>query len=258
MKIIRFRKQDQESWGVLENERVFALEGDLYGDFKKGKEICTLQQVKLLAPVEPTIMVCCGMNYAERFREDYSRNAGFKPTAEPTIFFKPASAVVGPLDDVVFPPMAETLRYEAELCMVIKRRARNVPEGEALDYILGYTCGNELGALDLVKKDRWMTRAKGFDTSGPLGPCLVTGLDPHNLSIKSRVNGEKKQDGHTSLMIFSIEKLISYISAFMTLRPGDIIWTGTPEGACNVHVGDVMEVEIEGIGVLRNKVIAAG
>jgi len=254
MKIIRFQKQGQEYWGILENEKVFALEGNLYGDFKKGKELCRLEDVRLLAPVVPTIMICCGMNYMERFKEDYFRDAGLKPTAEPIIFFKPATAVIGPMDDVIFPSIAETLRYEAELCVVIKRRARNVSEKEASDYILGYTCGNELGAMDLMKKDRWMTRAKGFDTSGPLGPCLVTNLNSHNLSIKSSVNGEKKQDSNTSFMIFSVERLISYISDFMTLRPGDVIWTGSPEGACNVNVGDVMEVEIEGIGILRNKV----
>jgi 2-keto-4-pentenoate hydratase/2-oxohepta-3-ene-1,7-dioic acid hydratase in catechol pathway len=228
MKILRFHWQGATLWGILEEpDRIFALEGDIYGDFHKGRPLGRLSGVKLLAP------------------------------AEPIIFFKPATAVVGPLEDVVFPSMAKEVRYEGELCVVMKRTARNVAEKDAMNYVLGYTCGNELGAMDLMKKDRWMTRAKGFDTSGPLGPFLVTGLDPHNLAIKSRVNGETKQDGHTSRMIFPVEKLVSYISAFMTLRPGDVIWTGTPEGNCNVKVGDVMEVEIEGIGILRNQVTAA-
>jgi 2-keto-4-pentenoate hydratase/2-oxohepta-3-ene-1,7-dioic acid hydratase in catechol pathway len=257
MKIVRYQRRDKDSWGILQEGRVFSLEGDLYGEFEKGKEICSLKEVRLIAPVEPTIMVCCGMNYRGRVKEDYSSNLGLKPTAEPVIFFKPPSAVAGPMDEVVFLPIAETLRYEAELCVVIKRRARNVPEREAGDYILGYTCGNELGAMDLMKRDRWMTRAKGFDTSACLGPWVETDLQPGNLSIRSWVNGEKKHDSHTRFMIFSVEKLISFISEFMTRRPGDIIFTGSPEGACNVKVGDIMEIEIEGIGILKNKVVPA-
>ena len=257
MKIVKYQQRGKDSWGIFQEGRVFSLEGDLYGEFRKGKQIGTLEEVRLLAPVEPTNMVCCGMNYTERFKEDYSSNLGLKPTAEPVIFFKPPSAVVGPTDDVVFLSIAETLRYEAELCVVIKRRARNVPEREAGNYILGYTCGNELGAMDLMKRDRWMTRAKGFDTSACLGPWVETDLKASNLFIRSWVNGEKKQDSNTRFMIFSVGKLISFISEFMTLRPGDIIFTGSPEGAGNVNVGDVMEIEIEGIGILKNKVVHA-
>jgi len=125
-----------------------------------------------------------------------------------------------------------------------------------LDYVLGYTCGNDLTLRDLIEKDGRLTRAKGFDTSGPLGPFLVTDIDPHDLSIKSRLNGETKQDSNTSLMIFSPEKIISYISAFMILHPGDVVWTGTPEGGhCPVKVGDVIEIEIDSIGILRNEVV---
>lgn len=250
MKILRFQWNAETHWGILaESDRVYALEGDLYGEFQKGQELCRLSDVKLLAPAEPTIMVACGMNYKARLQ-----HKGWEEPEEPIIFFKPATAVVGPDEDVIFPAIAREMRYEAELCVVMKRQARNVAEKDALDHVLGYTCGNELGAMDLMKKDRWMTRAKGFDTSGPLGPFLVTDIDPHNLAIKSRLNGETKQDGHTSLMIFSVPRLVSFISGFMTLRPGDVIWAGTPEGVSNVKVGDVMEVEIEGIGVLRNRV----
>jgi len=240
-------------WGILEGEEeIFTLEGDLYGDFGKGEEVCRLADVKLLAPAEPTIMVACGMNYRARFQE-----SGLKDEPqEPILFFKPPTAVIGSLEDVVFPTIAQEMRYEGELCVVMKRQARNVSEEDAMHYVLGYTCGNELGAMDLMKKDRWMTRAKGFDSSGPLGPFLVTDLNPHDLSIKSRLNGQIRQDSHTSLMIFRVEKLISYISEFMTLRPGDVIWTGTPAGTTNVNVGDLMEVEIEGIGILRNRVVA--
>ncbi len=252
MRLIRFQREEKFGWGILENEKVFRLEGDLYGDFKKGKELGAIQDVKLLAPADPTITVACGMNYAERLQE-----SGWAPPAEPIIFFKPPSCIVGPDENIVPPAMARELRYEAELCAVIKKKARNVAEKDALDYVLGYTCGNELGAMDLAKKDKWLTRAKGFDTSGPLGPCLVTGLDPHHLLIQSRVNGETRQKENTNIMIFSVEKLVSYISEFMTLRPGDVIWTGTPKGAGLVKVGDVIEVEIEGIGVLKNKVVSS-
>jgi 2-keto-4-pentenoate hydratase/2-oxohepta-3-ene-1,7-dioic acid hydratase in catechol pathway len=253
-KILRFQLHDNFHWGILEEpDTVCALEGDLYGKFKKGGKLCCLSEVKLLAPAEPTIMVACGMNYKARLRDK-----GWEEPSEPIIFFKPATAVVGPLENVVFPAIASEMRYEGELCVVMKRQARNVAENDAMDYVLGYTCGNELGAMDLIKKDKWMTRAKGFDGSGPLGPYLVTGIDPHNLMIRSWVNGELKQDGHTSLMIFSVPRLVSFVSGFMTLRPGDVIWTGTPPGICNVKVGDVMDVEIEGIGILKNTVVASG
>ena len=252
MKILRFQFHGKSHWGILEEpDTICALEGDLYGEFNKGRKLCRLSDVKLLAPAEPTIMVACGMNYRARLKDK-----GWEEPVEPIIFFKPATAVIGPLENVVFPAIAKEMRYEAELCVVMKRQARNVAEEDAMDYVLGYTCGNELGAMDLVKKDKWMTRAKGFDGSGPLGPYLVTGIDPHNLAIRSWVNGELKQDGHTSLMIFSVPRLVSFISGFMTLRPGDVIWTGTPPGVCNVEVGDVMDVEIEGIGLLRNTVVA--
>ena len=252
MKILRFQFHGKIQWGILEEpDTVYAIEGNLYNEFKKAGKLCRLSEVKLLAPAVPTIMVACGMNYKARLR-----NKGWEEPAEPILFFKPATAVIGPLENVVFPAIAKEMRYEGELCVVMKRQARNVAEKDAMECVLGYTCGNELGAMDLMKKDKWMTRAKGFDGSGPLGPYLVTGIDPHNLAIRSWVNGELKQEGHTSLMIFSVPRLVSFVSAFMTLRPGDVIWTGTPPGVCNVKVGDVMDIEIEGIGLLRNTVVA--
>lgn len=252
MKIARFQWQGKVNWGILENDTIFALVGDLYGDFGKGKEMCKLQDVRLLAPVEPSITVACGRNYIDHIKE-----MGWPVPEEPSLFFKPTNTMIGPEDDIIYPAVSRDLRYEAELCFVIKRQAKNVAEEEALDYVLGYTCGNDVTAIDLFEKDGFLARAKGFDTSGPLGPFLVTGLDPHDLAIKGRVNGVTRQDSNTARMIFGIEKLTSYISAFMTLRPGDVIWTGTPRGgACPVKVGDVIEVEVEGIGILRNKVVA--
>jgi 2-keto-4-pentenoate hydratase/2-oxohepta-3-ene-1,7-dioic acid hydratase in catechol pathway len=249
MKIVRFQWQERVNWGILEDESIFSLVGDLYGEFEKGKELCQLKDVRLLAPVEPGITIACGMNYMDHIKE-----MGWDVPEEPALFFKPANTVIGTEEEIIYPAISQDLRYEAELCCVIKRVAKNVSEKEAMNYVLGYTCGNDVTGIDLFKKDGRLTRAKALDTCGPLGPFLVTGLDPHNLNIKGRVNGETKQDSNTSLMIFTVEKLISHISAFMTLRPGDVVWTGTPRGgACPVKIGDVIEVEIEGIGILRNR-----
>lgn len=252
MKIARFQWQGKVDWGVLEGDTIFSLVGDLYGDFEKGKELCQLHDVRLLAPAEPSIMVACGLNYMATVE-----HMGMATPEEPALFFKPVTTMVDPGGDIIYPPISQDLRHEAELCCIIKREAKNVPEEKALDYVLGYTCGNDLGLMDLVKKDGRVTRAKGFDTSSPLGPFLVTGIDPHNVTIKARVNGKTIQDSNTSEMIFSLEKIISHITAFMTLHPGDVVFTGTPEGGhYPVKVGDIMEVEIEGIGILKNKVVA--
>jgi len=251
MKLTRFVWQRKTRWGIVEGDRIYSLAGNSYSDFKPGKELCRLHEVKLLAPVEPSITIACGMNY-----KDHINEMGWKVPAEPVLFFKPTNTIVGPEDKIIYPAISHDLRYEGELCCVIKRTARNVPEKEASDCILGFTCGNDLTAMDVTEKDGRLTRSKAFDTAGPIGPFLVTGLDPHNLRIKSRVNGETRQDNNPGLMLVGAEKLISYISHFMTLRPGDVVWTGTPKGgASSVKVGDVIEVEIEGIGVLRNRVV---
>ncbi|MBE9514241.1 MAG: fumarylacetoacetate hydrolase family protein [Chloroflexi bacterium] len=253
MRIVRFQWQGRVDWGILEDDTIFSLLGDLYGDFSRGKQLCRLSDVRLLAPAEPSIMVACGYNYMGEIRK-----LGMPVPEEPTVFFKPAGTMVHPEGDVVYPPISQNLQHEGELCCVMKREAKNVPAENALDYVLGYTCGNDLGLADLFKKDGRLTRAKGFDTASPLGPCLAMGIDPHNLSIRARINGQTIQDSNTSQMVFGPEKIISHISAFMTLHPGDVVFTGTPEGGhYPVKVGDVMEVEIEGIGLLRNKVVAA-
>lgn len=253
MIIARFQWQGKVHWGIVEGETIFNLKGDLYGDFAKGGKLCSLKEVKLLAPAEPGITIACGMNYIDHIKE-----MGWEAPKEPALFFKPSNTIIGPEDNVIYPKMSQDLRYEGELCCVIKRRAKDVAEEKALDYVLGYTCGNDMTATDLFQKDGRLTRAKAFDTSGPMGPFLVTGLDPHNLKIRSRLNNKAQQDSNTGFTIFGVEKLISYISAFLTLQPGDVVWTGTPRGgACPVKVGDITEVEIEGIGVLRNKIVAA-
>ncbi|MFH1926070.1 MAG: fumarylacetoacetate hydrolase family protein [Chloroflexota bacterium] len=252
MKIARFQWQGKATWGIVEGEDIYALEGDLYREFRKGAKLCRLGEIKLLAPVEPSITIACGMNYMDHIKE-----LGWEVPKQPALFFKPLHTIVGPEDDVIYPKVSQNLCYEGELCCVIKRRAKDVAEEEALNYVLGYTCGNDFTTPDLSQLDGRLTRSKGFDTSGPLGPFLVTGLDSHNLKIKSRLNGKVQQDSNTGLMNFGVEKLVSYISAFMTLQPGDVVWTGTPGGGlCPVNVGDITEVEIEGIGTLRNKIAA--
>lgn len=254
MKIVRFEWQGKVSWGILEDETIFALDGDLYGKFDRGKEMCRLSDVRLLAPAEPTTGVACGRNYMDHIKE-----MNWPVPEEPNLFFKPANTVIGPADDIIYPAISTDLRYEAELCLVIKKLARNVPEEKAMDYVLGYTCGNDVTAIDWFIKSEGqdLARTKACDTAGPLGPWLVTDIDPHNVAIKGRVNGETRQDSHTNLMIFSVPRLIRDITAFLTLRPGDVVWTGTPKGGASpVKMGDVIEVEIEGIGVLKNKIVA--
>ncbi|MBU2536542.1 MAG: fumarylacetoacetate hydrolase family protein [Chloroflexota bacterium] len=252
MKIARFEWRGEVRWGIVEDKTIYALDGDLYGEFGRGGKLCQLQDVKLMAPCEPRNGVACGRNYLDHIQE-----MGWPVPEEPNLFYKPVNTVIGHGDDIIYPRPSKDLRYEAELCLVIKKMAKNVAEENAMDYVLGYTCGNDVTAIDLFEKDKILARAKGFDTAGPLGPWLVTDIDPHNVAIKGRVNGETRQDSHTSLMIFSVPRLISVITEFMTLCPGDVVWTGTPKGGANpVKLGDVIEVEVEGIGVLKNKLVA--
>ena len=199
--------------------------------------------------IRPTKVVGVGRNYA-----DHARELGNDVPKEPLIFLKPPSSVVGDGDDVVYPGQSSDLHHEAELAVVIGRACRNVATTDALAYVRGYTCANDVTARDLQKRDHQWTRGKGFDTFCPLGPGLVSEIDPSSLHVVMRVNGEVRQDGNTADMIFSVPELISYISSFMTLLPDDVILTGTPAGVGAVQRGDLMEVEVEGIGILHNRV----
>jgi len=229
------------------------VEGDVYGDFGKGERIGTRSGARLLAPADPATIVCCGLNYYDTLEQ-----LQIEVPAEPALFYKPVSALVDPGDSVcTIPAISNDPRYEAELCAVIKRRAWKVTEARALDHVLGFTCGNDMTLWDLYQKDGRLTRAKGYYRSAPLGPVLVTDVDPDDLRIQGRVNGEIVQDGNTSNQIFSTAHIISHVSQFMPLEPGDVVFTGTPKGGHHpVKVGDVIEVEIDGIGVLRNVVVA--
>jgi 2-keto-4-pentenoate hydratase/2-oxohepta-3-ene-1,7-dioic acid hydratase in catechol pathway len=200
----------------------------------------------LRCPVEPSKILCIGRNYAAHARE-----LGNEPPAEPLLFLKPPSALLDPGGAIVLPAESAKVEHEAELGVVMLRRAKNVRREEALAYVFGYTCVGDITARDLQKKDGQWARAKGFDTFCPVGPWIETELDPSKLAVRCRVNGEVRQDGLTSSMIFDVPTLIAYASRMMTLEPGDLLVTGTPEGVGPLVSGDRLEIEVSGIGVLR-------
>ena len=214
-----------------------------------------IEEIELLAPCTPTKIVAVGRNYAEHAAE-----FGNVVPEEPLLFFKPPSAVIGPGAYILLPPQSERVEHEAELCLVIGKRCRNVPVDEAWTYVLGVTCGNDVTARDIQRKDRLWTRGKGFDSSAPLGPWIVTHLSAEtvsDLSITCQVNGVVRQTGRTRDMVYSPSELVSYISEMITLEPGDVVMTGTPAGVGPLVPGDLVEVTIEGIGTLSNPVKAA-
>jgi len=252
VKLIRFLKNDQPRYGLIEGEAIYAVEGSIFGEFRPAEEeVAALTEVRLLAPCQPTKILAVGLNY-----RTHAAEAGYDVPLEPLVFSKPPSSVIGPLEPIVYPLLSQQMDYEGELAVVIGRRVRNVPPEKAHGFILGYTCGNDVTARDLQRQDDQWTRAKGFDTFCPLGPCIVTDLDPAHLAIRTRVNGEVRQSATTADMVFNVAELIASISQVMTLEPGDVILTGTPSGVGPLQPGDVVEVEIEGIGTLRNPVVS--
>lgn len=251
MHIVRYLWRGSESYGLVEGQDIFTLEGDVFGQFSRGGRVVGLDEVKILPSCQPSKIVAVGLNYRAHAAE-----TGATVPDEPLLFFKPPSAVIGHLDEIVYPSISERVDYEAELGVVIGRRARFVAAVDALDYVLGYACANDVTARDLQHRDNQWARAKGCDTFCPLGPFIATDLDPGNLRVQSRVNGEKRQDSNTADMVFGVAELISFITQAMTLEPGDVVLTGTPSGIGPLHPGDVVEVEVEGIGILRNSVVA--
>ena len=199
--------------------------------------------------VAPSKIVCIGRNYA-----DHAKELGNEAPSEPIIFLKPPSSVLAPGGRIVRPPQSQRVDFEGELALIIGREARNVPADRWRDYVVGFACANDVTARDLQKKDVQFTRGKGFDTFSPIGPWIETDLDPSSLRLVTRVNGDVRQDGNTSHMIFPCSHIIEFISSVMTLVPGDVIFTGTPAGVGPLNAGDTVEVEIEGIGTLRNVV----
>jgi 2-keto-4-pentenoate hydratase/2-oxohepta-3-ene-1,7-dioic acid hydratase in catechol pathway len=254
MRIVRFELMGRTGYGILEGEQISVLWSTPYGDGLKNTvgEILSLPAVKLLAPCEPSKIVALGLNY-----RDHAVEFGHPIPAEPLIFLKPTTAVIGPDDDIVYPAMSKRVDYEAELAVVIGRICSNVQEDEAPNYILGYTCINDVTARDLQQKDGQWTRAKGFDTFAPLGPWIETEIaNPGNLTVEAYLNGERRQHSNTNNLIFGVAAQVSFVSRIMTLLPGDVIATGTPSGIGPMQPGDVVEIRVEGIGTLQNRLIA--
>ena len=251
LKLIRYQLGQTVAYGIVEDDQVFALTDGLFGGRAPGPHVAGLGEVTLLAPCEPTKIVAVGRNYAAHAAE-----SGSEVPSEPLIFLKPASAVIGPGASIIYPGhLSRRVDHEAELAVVIGRRAHHVRREQAVDYVLGLTCGNDVTARDLQRRDGQWTRAKGFDTFCPLGPWIVSGLDASDLAIRCTVNGSLRQDARTSQMIFPPDELIATISAVMTLEPGDVIFTGTPAGVGPLLAGDRVAVEVEGIGLLWNDVV---
>jgi 2-keto-4-pentenoate hydratase/2-oxohepta-3-ene-1,7-dioic acid hydratase in catechol pathway len=252
MKIYRFEHNDRTLWGVLKEENLYPVSGSIFEKFRVGKRGIPISHVALLPPVEPTKIVAVGRNYLA-----HSRELGNPVPKEPLLFLKPPSAVIGPNGVISYPEMSERVDYEGELAVIIRRKAQRLSdETKVEEFILGYTCFNDITARDLQFKDIQFTRAKSFDTFASMGPCIATGLDPAGLRIKTFLNGKLRQSASTRAMLFPVPFLIRYVSRIMTLYPGDVITTGTPEGVGPMVPGDRVDVQIEGIGILSNTVAA--
>lgn len=258
MKYVRYEHQGTVGYGLVEGDCVRALEGSVFDHPTVTDTLYPLDAVRLLAPVTPPNILAIGLNYKSHAAESNER-----PPERPLIFLKATTALLGPGEDIVRPAIApDAVDYEAELAVVIGKEAKDVAEEDVDAYILGYTCANDVSARDCqLKLDTQWARGKSFDTFCPLGPWIVTDLDTRSLTIQSRVNGETLQKSNTEHMMFNVARIVSYCSRNMTLLPGTVILTGTPEGvgfARNpprfLKAGDVVEIEVEGIGVLRNTV----
>jgi 2-keto-4-pentenoate hydratase/2-oxohepta-3-ene-1,7-dioic acid hydratase in catechol pathway len=237
---------------VAEREGRWRLvDGDIFGTFAEGPEIAS-EGLRLLAPVSPSKIVCIGLNY-----KDHAIEMGKALPEEPLMFLKPSTAVVGPGAPIRLPEWAGRVDHEAEVGLVIKKVTRGVKAARASEHILGLTCVNDVTARELQKKDVQYARSKGFDTFGPIGPCIAVGLEGRDLEVKSYVNGDLRQHSRTRELIFTIPEIIEFVSAVMTLLPGDVIATGTPARVGPLKAGDSVTVHVEGVGALTNPVVAA-
>jgi len=260
MKFLRFLKDGVEKYGILESNRIYGIKWELFEkEFEETGEVYNLEEIKFLPPVQPPNIIALGLNYKEHAKEGWN-----EVPSEPIIFLKATTSITGHLSPIILPKEApDQVDYECELVIVIGKKCKNVKEQESKDYIFGYTCGNDVSARDCqLKKDKQWARAKSFDTFCPIGPYIETEIDPTNLNIKTKLNGRIMQNSNTSKMIFNPFEIVSYISHQMTLLPGTIIMTGTPEGVgyarkppVFLKEGDTVEIEIEGIGILKNFVI---
>jgi 2-keto-4-pentenoate hydratase/2-oxohepta-3-ene-1,7-dioic acid hydratase in catechol pathway len=258
MQIVRFIEQHKRlqdtwftpTWGILEDSQVYPLSQAPYSGIEVNGSARQLESVRLVAPATASKLVCVGRNYAEHAAE-----LGNEVPPEPLIFLKPPTTMIGPDEPVVYPAISQRVDHEGELAVMIGMRCRNLQEESAERVIFGYTVANDVTARDLQRADGQWTRGKGFDTFAPIGPWIDTDFDPSNKAVRCLVNEQVRQDGNTSLLIYSIARVLAHVTRFMTLEAGDLILTGTPSGVGAVQPGDVMTVEVEGLGKLRNPVI---
>ena len=245
---VRFQAGGRVAWGILEGESIRELEGNLFEAPRPTGATHALAGVRLLAPVEPGKVIAVGLNYRSHLGDR-------QPSAYPGLFAKYPTSIVGPDADIVLPPDANNVHYEGEMVLVIGRRAKDVPESGALEYVFGVTAGNDVSERDWQRDDLQWFRAKATDTFGPIGPVIARGLDYDDLLVQTRLNGETRQSERTKDLIFDVARIVSYVSRYVTLLPGDLIFTGTPQTTRPMQPGDVVEVEVEGVGVLRNRVV---
>jgi 2-keto-4-pentenoate hydratase/2-oxohepta-3-ene-1,7-dioic acid hydratase in catechol pathway len=255
MKFLRYQTLAGPAYGALADDgTVYQLEGWPLGGHRFGAAVGPIDSLTLVPPIEPGKIICVGLNYRDHVAESNAQLPEF-----PLYFMKPRNTLVGHGAAVVYPKDSHVVHYEAELVVVIGRKGRRIPASEALEHVLGYTVGNDISARDFQSREMakgFILHGKGFDTFAPMGPVVNTEIDGRDLAISLRVNGETKQKSRTSQLIFGVEQLIEDISSFTTLEPGDVIYTGTTGGVGPIKPGDVMEVEVQGIGILRNNVVA--
>jgi 2-keto-4-pentenoate hydratase/2-oxohepta-3-ene-1,7-dioic acid hydratase in catechol pathway len=250
MRIVRYQNnENQMVYGWMLDDKVGEIQGNIFGEYRRREAKTPVKELKLMAPCEPSKIICVGRNYVEHAKE-----LGNEVPQVPLIFFKPPSSIISNGDAIFLPVQSKQVEHEAELVIVIGKRAKNVTSEMAKEYIFGYTIGNDVTARDLQKSDGQWTRAKGFDTFCSFGPWIDTDFDPSDSVVTCRVNGQMRQMASTRDMVFNVGTLIAYISSVMTLEPGDLIFTGTPAGVGELRNGDVVDVEIEGLGKLSNSV----
>lgn len=245
----RIETQGRAVYALREGELYREMKGDPFSGMEKTERVYAPEEIRLLAPVQPSKILAVGKNYAAHAREFDG-----EPPASPIIFMKPSTCVIGPDETIVRPRISQRVDYEGELALVVGKLARNVKPEDFAQYVLGYTILNDVTARDLQRQDGQWTRGKGFDTFAPIGPVITDEVDPSHLRITTRLNGKTVQDSNTSRFLFSLGEIFSFVTRFTTLLPGDVVTTGTPEGVGGMADGDVVEVCIEGIGTLRNVV----
>ena len=251
MRFVRYQYASEgPRYGWMMEDAIGPVDGTPFGEYRRMSASLPLEAVKLLAPVEPSKIICVGRNYAEHAREH-----GNEVPQIPLLFLKPSSSVLGPGGSIVLPPQSQQVEHEADLAVVIGKTGRWIPIERTSGYIFGYTIANDVTARDLQRRDGQWTRGKGFDTFCPLGPWIETDLDPADTLITCRVNNAMRQMASTREMVFTIPQLVAFASSIMTLSPGDVILTGTPAGVGPLSAGDTVEISIEGIGLLSNPVV---